>query len=154
VARLTFDSLGESLIVLEGANGTALAFGPGRMINSVYPNNSNTVIAGHRDTHFADLKAVKVGQLLTYQSSDGSVQSFEVIDTRIVHETQTGVLEPTTEPTLTLITCYPFDAIAPGGPLRYVVRAQLDVPDYSLSSSARLARGFKEALEMSSRAQF
>jgi sortase A len=60
------------------------------------------------------------------------VQSFEVIDTRIVHETQIGVLEPTTEPTLTLITCYPFDAIAPGGPLRYVVRAQLEVPDYSL----------------------
>ena len=154
VARLTFDALGESLIVLEGANAAALAFGPGRMINSVYPNNPNTVIAGHRDTHFADLKAVKVGQLLTYQASDGSVQSFEVIDTRIVHETQTGVLEPTTEPTLTLITCYPFDAIAPGGPLRYVVRAQLDVPDYSLSSSARLARVFKEALEMSSRAQF
>jgi hypothetical protein len=24
---------------------------------------------------------------------------------------------------LTLITCYPFDAIAPGGPQRYVVRA-------------------------------
>jgi sortase A len=98
------------------------------------------VIAGHRDTHFADLKAVKVGQLLTYQSSDGSVQSFEVIDTRIVHETQTGVLEPTTEPTLTLITCYPFDAIAPGGPLRYVVRAQLDVPDYSLSSSSFVSK--------------
>jgi len=24
---------------------------------------------------------------------------------------------------LTLITCYPFDALNPGGPLRYVVRA-------------------------------
>jgi sortase A len=27
-------------------------------------------------------------------------------------------------PTLTLVTCYPFDAINPGGPLRYVVVAE------------------------------
>jgi sortase A len=33
-------------------------------------------------------------------------------------------LAGTPQPTLTLITCYPFDAIAPGGPLRYVVRAR------------------------------
>jgi sortase A len=26
-------------------------------------------------------------------------------------------------PTLTLVTCYPFDAIVPGGPLRYAVTA-------------------------------
>jgi sortase (surface protein transpeptidase) len=28
-------------------------------------------------------------------------------------------------PRLTLVTCYPFDAIEPGGPLRYVVTAEL-----------------------------
>ena len=27
-------------------------------------------------------------------------------------------------PTLTLVTCFPFDAINPGGPLRYVVVAE------------------------------
>ena len=26
-------------------------------------------------------------------------------------------------PLLSLVTCYPFDAVAPGGPLRYVVTA-------------------------------
>ena len=26
-------------------------------------------------------------------------------------------------PMLTLVTCYPFDAVVPGGPLRYVVTA-------------------------------
>ncbi len=30
----------------------------------------------------------------------------------------------TTVPALTLVTCYPFDAINPGGPLRYVVVAE------------------------------
>jgi len=29
-------------------------------------------------------------------------------------------------PTLTLVTCWPFDAIAPGGTLRYVVVAVAD----------------------------
>jgi len=33
------------------------------------------------------------------------------------------VLLPTERAMLTLITCYPFDAVVPGGPLRYVVRA-------------------------------
>jgi sortase A len=28
------------------------------------------------------------------------------------------------QPGLLLVTCYPFDAINPGGPLRYVVAAQ------------------------------
>jgi len=27
---------------------------------------------------------------------------------------------------LTLVTCYPFDALRPGGPQRYVVAARLD----------------------------
>jgi hypothetical protein len=35
-------------------------------------------------------------------------------------------LEPAAEPTLTLITCFPFDAALPGGPLRYVVQAVAD----------------------------
>lgn len=33
------------------------------------------------------------------------------------------VLENAGDDRLTLITCYPFDAIVPGGPLRYVVTA-------------------------------
>jgi hypothetical protein len=31
-------------------------------------------------------------------------------------------------PTLTLVTCWPFGAIAPGGPLRYVVVAEASAP--------------------------
>ncbi len=34
----------------------------------------------------------------------------------------------TAERRLTLVTCYPFDAIVPGGPLRYLVFAEA-VPD-------------------------
>ena len=42
---------------------------------------------------------------------------------------------------LTLVTCWPFDAVAPGGPLRYVVVAEADGesgrrPDQRLTMAA------------------
>jgi sortase (surface protein transpeptidase) len=41
--------------------------------------------------------------------------------TQVVHARDLAILGDTGEPQLTLVTCFPFDAIAPGGPLRYVV---------------------------------
>ena len=82
------------------------------------------MIAGHRDTHFAFLKAVKLGDVLQLQAPDGVVYDYTVTDTRVVHETDTSVLESGEEPMLTLITCYPFAAVVPGGPSRYVVQAR------------------------------
>jgi len=41
----------------------------------------------------------------------------------VVHESDSSPLEPAAEPILTLVTCFPFAATLPGGPLRYVVRA-------------------------------
>ena len=125
VARLTAPSHKTSMIVLAGANGAALAFGPGHLTTSAPPGVSdNSVIAGHRDTHFAFLKALKPGDALQLQAPDGVVHRYKVIDARVVHETDTRVLQPSQSAMLTLITCYPFDAVVPGGPLRYVVRAR------------------------------
>jgi sortase A len=58
------------------------------------------------------------------EAIDGRIHEYKVTDLRVVHETDTRALLPTETATLTLITCYPFDAIVPGGPLRYVVQAQ------------------------------
>ena len=125
VARLTAPSHKTSMIVLAGANGAALSFGPGHLTTSAPPGVSdNSVIAGHRDTHFAFLKALKPGDALQLQVPDGVVHRYKVIDARVVHETDTRVLQPSQSAMLTLITCYPFDAVVPGGPLRYVVRAR------------------------------
>jgi Sortase domain len=48
---------------------------------------------------------------------------YAVTDTQVVHARDLAILGDTGEPQLTLVTCCPFDAIAPGRPLRYVVRA-------------------------------
>jgi len=125
VARLSVPVHQKSMVVLAGANGAALAFGPGHLMASAPPGVSdNSVIAGHRDTHFAFLKAVKLGDVLQLQTPDGVVYDYKVTDTRVVHETDTRVLQRSQSTMLTLITCYPFDAVVPGGPLRYVVRAR------------------------------
>jgi len=125
VARLSVPAHKKSMVVLAGANGAALAFGPGHLMASAPPGAlDNSVIAGHRDTHFAFLKALKPGDALQLQALDGVVHYYQVIDAQVVHETDTRVLQPSQSAMLTLITCYPFDAVVPGGPLRYVVRAR------------------------------
>ena len=42
----------------------------------------------------------------------------------IVDQNETRVLDEADSPQLTLITCYPFDAVLPGTPWRYVVVAE------------------------------
>jgi len=125
VARLIAPSHKKSMVVLAGANGAVLAFGPGHLTTSAPPGVSdNSVIAGHRDTHFAFLKALKPGDVLQLQAPDGALHDYRVTQTRVVHETDARVLQRSESAMLTLITCYPFDAVVPGGPLRYVVSAR------------------------------
>jgi sortase A len=124
VARLLSPAHGADLIVLEGANGSSLAFGPGHVQGTPLPGTPGNVgLAGHRDTHFRFLRELEPGEALWLELPDGSVRRYTVEDARVVDERDTRLLA---EPGqwLTLVTCYPFDAPVAGGPLRYVVRAQ------------------------------
>lgn len=126
VAKLQFDRAGKSLIVLAGANGGSLPFGPAHVSGTSYPGESGTaVVAGHRDTHFRVLSDTRVGDVIAAQSRDGHwsqyrVESLDVIDTR-----ERPVLTVSlARDELQLITCYPFNSVAPGGPLRLLVTAR------------------------------
>ena len=132
ICRLTVPRLGIDRIVLAGASGSSLAFGPGHLFGSSSPGQQgNIVIAGHRDTHFRFLKAIQPGEIIHLQTVMGDTLQYEVIETKIVHEREAEYLVSTQEDKLTLITCYPFDAIRPGGPLRYLVIAKQHQPDIS-----------------------
>lgn len=125
VARLRAPSRAVDLIVLAGASGRTLAFGPGHLSGSgVLGGAENAVVAGHRDTHFAFLRTLTPGDTLTLELPGGQTRSYRVFTVGVVHQGDLRWLEPTGLPTLTLLTCYPFAAIVPGGPLRWVVRAQ------------------------------
>lgn len=126
VARLVAKGGDVELIVLEGGSGRTLAFGPGHLSASVLPGErGNSIIAGHRDTHFRFLKDVEPGDTVRIERPDGRGHLFRIVDVDVVDARRGSILLDTGEPMLSLVTCYPFDAAVPGGPMRYVVTAAM-----------------------------
>jgi sortase A len=124
VARLRSPDHDVDLIVLEGATGSTTAFAPGHIVGTAAPGAAGNVgIAAHRDTHFAFLEQVRVGERLSLELPDGRERSFEVESMRVVHQRDTSSLSSDGD-RLTLVTCFPFRAPVPGGALRYVVQAR------------------------------
>lgn len=124
LARIHIPAMGATYYALEGASGESLAFGPAHVSASAAPGESdNVAFAGHRDTHFALLKNLEIGHQIVVESP-ARVDLYQVKGTEIVHESRTDLLARSGVAELTLITCYPFDAIVPGGPLRYIVHAK------------------------------
>ena len=125
IARLTSSTHDVDLIVLAGGSGRTLAFGPGHLGASALPGETgNMVIAGHRDTHFAFLRDVRRGETLGVESFGGAAHVYEVIGLDVVDSRKGSLVLDTDTAVLTLVTCYPFDALEPGGPLRFVVTAR------------------------------
>jgi len=122
VAKLVQLRLGVSQVVLAGDSGRPLAFGPGWAESSAAPGSGlgTTIISGHRDTHFAWLRDVRRNDAVTLETARGPrefrVASMQVVDSRL-HRIATG----RDGAQLVLVTCWPFDAVAPRGPMRYVV---------------------------------
>jgi sortase A len=125
VARLQAKNGQVRQIILAGGSGRTLAFGPGHLSASAMPGErGNSVIAGHRDTHFRFLKDLAVGEMLSVETVNGVLVHYEVIDLDVVDGRRSSLVLDTDESILSLVTCYPFDAADPGGPLRYVVTAR------------------------------
>jgi sortase A len=113
-----------TLVVLEGSSGRNLAFGPSHDASSVLPGEpGNSVISAHRDTHFRELEHVRIGDRIRVERADGRTFVFSVTDASVVDSRTMRIALAGDAPRLTLVTCYPFDAIRPGGPLRFVVTA-------------------------------
>ena len=110
-------------VILEGEDASTLLAGVGHVSGTPLPwQDSNSVLAGHRDTFFRDLKHVRSGDTVRVVTRDKTLE-YIVRDVQIVDPSDLHALEPTVQPTLTLITCYPFTYIGPA-PRRYVVRAE------------------------------
>lgn len=122
VARLRWQDEVD-LLVLAGINGASLPFGPAL---EPLPGAQSVVIAGHRDTHFTFLGAVRINDRLQLTDMQGVTRVYRVTGKEIV-DSRTGKLTPgTTGPELVLVTCFPLDAIRAGGPLRLVIRSELE----------------------------
>ena len=125
VARLRLPASNADLFVLADASGRSLAFGPGFLNGSATPGTAgNTIIAAHRDTHFKFLRDAPLGAEVTLQDLSGNSHRHRIVGSHVFDVRHERLALDADVPTLSLVTCYPFDAVVPGGPLRYVVVAE------------------------------
>jgi len=127
VARLIVPSQHIDQIVLEGAYGRTLAFGPGHVESTQPIGSADTVIlTGHRDTHFRFLKRLQLNDVIELETPAGHRRLYRVKEARIADSRSASIEIGQGQARLVLVTCYPFDAIQSGGPLRYVVIASME----------------------------
>lgn len=84
----------------------------------------NLGIAGHRDGFFRVLKDAAPGQRIEIVTKSRT-HVFNVVSTEVVDATDLRVLADTLDPTVTLVTCYPFYFIG-HAPQRFIVRGTYD----------------------------
>jgi sortase A len=125
VARIEVKRIGASAIVLSGSSGQALAFGPGHVEGTPDAGERGVAVySAHRDTHFAFLKNVVIGDDIDVVRRDGRKYRYRVHSTSIVRFDASGIDPLASGHELVLSTCWPFDAITPG-PERYLVHATM-----------------------------
>ncbi len=125
VARLSVPALGIDLFVLDAATPRALAFGPAHVGGTGAPaGRGNTVLVAHRDTHFAFLRRLAENDEIAIEGAGGTSARYRVREATVLEAGEARLLDADDSPQLTLITCYPFDAVRAGSRLRYVVIAE------------------------------
>ena len=122
LARLKVPRLGVDQIILAGASGRTLAFGPGHLSGTALPGTKgHSVVSGHRDTHFTFLRDLDPGDEMHVQRSDGQTVTYRVTGHQVIDARDAQFSDTPDRAVITLVTCYPFNALEPNGPLRYVV---------------------------------
>lgn len=121
IGRIEIPRLGVNAIVRTGSDARTLRLAVGHIPGTAPPGGGNTGLAAHRDTFFRRLGSIAVGDEIRVVTPERTYQ-YAVEETMIVEPTDVWVLDPTNEPVLTLVTCYPFRFIG-AAPQRFIVRA-------------------------------
>ncbi len=126
VAQMKVPRLQEELILLQGIDPTSLAFSAGVMhqYNNLI-NNKPFVVAGHRDSHFSFLQDIVMKDIISLTDKNGINQLYQVEQMEIVDSEESAMFIDEQDPSLILITCYPFNSLQTSGSLRYVITARL-----------------------------
>ena len=122
IGQLEIPRLKLSAMVAEGDDEDTLDVAVGHLPDTPLPwQAGNSALAGHRDTFFRALKGVRVGDEIRLASVRGEFR-YRVARTLVVEPNDLSVLEPLPEPSLTLITCFPFSYVG-NAPRRFIVQA-------------------------------
>ena len=124
IGRIEIPRLGVTAIVRAGSDARTLQLAVGHIPGTAYPGEAGNVgLAGHRDTFFRRLRDIRTDDAIEVVTAEGRF-TYRVQRTDIVQPSDVWVLDPTTQPSLTLVTCYPFSYVG-AAPERFIVRAAL-----------------------------
>lgn len=126
LAVLELDRLRLRVPVFEGTDELSLNRGAGWIRGTAKPGElGNTGIAGHRDGFFRVLMHVQAGDRIELRLTDRTMM-YRVNRTEIINPENIQVLQPQSEPALTLVTCFPFYYVG-SAPQRFIVHASLQI---------------------------
>ena len=124
ILRLSIPRHEVDQIVLAGTSGQALAFGPAFHKESKLPGvGGTTVLSSHRDSHGVYISQLQKGDAIKLQDRFQQWHSYSVEEFAILNVKTDTISAADAGETLLIVTCYPFNALASGTPLRYVVSA-------------------------------
>lgn len=122
IGRIEIPRLGVSTVIRAGSDARTLRLAVGHIPGTALPGEDGNIgLAGHRDTFFRRLRDIRADDEIRIVTPEGTF-TFRVQLTNVVQPQDTWVLNPTTNPTLTLVTCYPFTYVG-SAPQRFIVRA-------------------------------
>jgi sortase A len=121
---ISIPTISLSQVIVDGTDKSQLQLGPGHYIGTAMPGEAgNVAIAGHRTTWgrpFRNLDKLHMGDQIFITTPRAAIM-YRVIWIKVVSPSDTGVVAPTTTPSLTLTTCNPPYSAAS----RLIVRAEL-----------------------------
>jgi LPXTG-site transpeptidase (sortase) family protein len=123
LGRIEIPRLGMAAMVAEGVDARTLRHAVGHVPSTALPGwPGNCALAGHRDTFLRGLGRVHPDDVIRLVTLDRTY-TYRVEWGVVVDPHRVEVLDSTAVPSLTLVTCYPFEYVG-HAPRRFVVRAQ------------------------------
>ena len=126
IFRLRIKEHNVDQIVLSGNWGQSLAFGPAFHQESNLPGDGGaTILSSHRDSHGIFIKNLQKGNVIEIQDRSKQWHTYIVENFNIININRDKIIKTGSKEALLIVTCYPFDALRAGTPLRYIVFANL-----------------------------
>ncbi len=122
IGRIEIPRVGVRAMIVNGTSAACLRRAVGHIEGTpLFGSAGNVGLAGHRDTFFRGLRHISKGDRIEVRTLQG-VFVYVVESTEVVPPTDVQVLDASVRPTLTLVTCFPFDYVG-SAPSRFIVRA-------------------------------
>lgn len=123
IGRIEIPGIGVDAMVVESTGSDELRRAVGHIEGTALPGKSgNAAFAGHRDTFFRGLRDIRKDDHIELLTLHGTYD-YVVDAIKIVGPDDVAVLDSSTRPVLTLVTCYPFEYVG-HAPKRFIVQAR------------------------------